>query len=97
MYNGLKSIRRERATLERNRVIMTSMMEDENLSDLMQDAIPGSYVESVDDSDIEKLIANLPESDMEDEDIERVLKADMDLDVDGILGIEDSPSVEIDE
>ena len=97
MYNGLKSIRRERATLERNRVIMTSMMEDANLSDLMQDAIPGSYVESVDDSDIEKLIANLPESDMEDEDIERVLKADMDLDVDGILGIEDSPSVEIDE
>ena len=97
MYNGLKSIRRERATLERNRVIMTSMMEDENLSDLMQDVIPGSYVESVDDSDIEKLIANLPESDMEDEDIERVLKADMDLDVDGILGIEDSPSVEIDE
>ena len=97
MYNGLKSIRRERATLERNRVIMTSMMEDANLSDLMQDAIPGSYVESVDDSDIEKLIANLPESDMEDEDIERVLKADMDLDVDGVLGIEDSPSVEIDE
>ena len=88
MYNSLKSIRRERASLERDRVVISSMLEDARIADTLAEH-DGAFLESTDDAEIEALIARLPESDSEDDEIERVLKADNDLDIDGILDIVD--------
>ena len=71
MYTGLKSIRYERAKLERNRVLMTSMMEDANISETMNLVHKEKFYESVDDAEIEALIDQLPESDTDDAEIER--------------------------
>lgn len=96
IYSGFQSIRKERATLERNRVVMSSMMEDAKINDAWTSNFSQDFFEGVDDSEIEELIARIPESDPSDEDaeVERILMSDNDMDVDGILGVEDSPSVE---
>ena len=96
IFSGFQSIRKERAMLERNRVVMTSMMEDAKISDAWTSAFSQDFFEGVNDSEIEELIARIPESDPSDEDaeVERILMSDNDLDVDGILGVEDSPCYE---
>lgn len=91
MINGLKSIRRERASLERDRVIMGSMMEDAETNDILFDTVDSTFLESVSEDEIEELIDKIPESDEEDEQVERVLRApDTGLDADGILGIDNN-------
>lgn len=88
MINGLKSIRRERASLERDRVVMTSMMEDAKIAESIVE-YDSEFFESVSSEEIEELITKIPESDDEDEQIEKILVSPNDgLDVDGILGVE---------
>lgn len=96
IFNGFQSIRRERATLERTRVVLTSMMEDSKVGDAFANTVSSNYFEGVDDSELEELISKIPESDPSDEEkeVDKILLSDNDLDVDGILGVEDSPSVD---
>ena len=90
MMNGLNSIRRERASLERDRVVFGSMLEDAEIADAFESVI-GDVFESVTDEEIEDLIDKIPESDEDDAQIERILKAgDEGLDVDEILGVDES-------
>ena len=88
MINGLKSIRRERAALERDRIVIGSMLEDSVIGEAFLD-YDDTFFEGVTSEEIEDLIDKIPESDESDEEIERILKSDSDVDVDQILGIED--------
>lgn len=94
MMNGLKSIRRERAMLERNRVVIGSMFESEEINAAIEE-MATDYIESVTDEEIEAMIDKIPESDDEDEQIEKILLSDSDMDVDDVLGVDDE--VELDE
>lgn len=86
MLHGFKSIRRERASLERDRVVMTAMLEDATVADLLEST--DTVMEGVSDDEIEDLIAKIPESEDDDEQVDRILDSDEGLDVDGILGVE---------
>lgn len=88
MLNGLKSIRTERAQLERNRVVIGSMIESAEIANSFND-FDDTFFEGVSTDEIEELIDKIPESDEEDEQIERILKSKEDIDVDEILGIDD--------
>lgn len=90
MISGLKSIRRERASLERDRVLLTSMLEDAEIADAIDSVIEDSYFEGVSEDEIEQLIAKIPESDEEDEQVDRILASNEDLDVDAILNVTDN-------
>lgn len=98
IFSGLTSIRRERAEIERNRVVMTSMLEDAKVADAFS-VISDTYFEGVEDSDIEELIARIPESDpsTEEDEVNRILASDNSLDIDGILDVEDSPEFDDEE
>jgi len=87
MINGLKSVRRERAALERDRIVMGSMIEDSVISEAFLD-YDDAIFEGVTSEEIEELIDKIPESDESDDEIERILKSNSDMDVDQILGIE---------
>lgn len=87
MINGLKSVRRERAALERDRIVMGSMIEDSVISEAFLD-YDDAIFEGVTSEEIEELIDKIPESDETDDEIERILKSNSDMDVDQILGIE---------
>lgn len=87
MFSGLKSIRKERASLERNRVLITSMMEDAHMSDAFM-AADENFFEGVSIDEIDELINKLPESDEEDAQIQRILASDEDMDIDEIIGVE---------
>lgn len=96
IFSGFQTIRRERASLERNRVMMSSMLEGDKIATAFENAIEHDMFEGVDDAELEELIARIPESDPEDEDeqIEKILMSNNDLDIDGVLDIEDSPDVD---
>jgi hypothetical protein len=91
MISGLKSIRRERAKLERDRVVLGSMMEDAKIADAL-DALTDTILEGVSDDQMEDLIDRIPESDEEDEQVEKILASDNDegLDVDEILDVDET-------
>lgn len=95
MINGLKSIRRERATLERDRVLIGSMLEDARQSDII-DMMVDDFCESVTSEDIEDLINKIPESEEDDAQVERILKSNEDINIDAMLGIDEVDSFEID-
>lgn len=84
MINGLKSIRRERASLERERVLIGSMLESAMVSDML---VGDVMFEDVSEDELEELIERIPESDSEDSEIDRVADSDEDLDIDAILGV----------
>ena len=65
MLHGFKSIRRERASLERDRVVMTAMLEDATVADLLEST--DTVMEGVSDVEIEDLIAKIPESEEDDD------------------------------
>lgn len=88
MISGLKSIRRERAALERDRIVIGSMLEDSIIGEAFLD-YDNAFFEGVTSEEIEDLIDKIPESDESDEEIERILKSGPDANVDQILGIED--------
>lgn len=88
MISGLKSIRRERASLERDRVIIGSMLEDAQIAEGF-DELDSEFLEGVSSEEIEELIDRIPQSDEEDDQIEKILKSSDDLGVDEILGVDE--------
>lgn len=94
MYEGLKSIRRERAIMEKNRVLISSMMEDSKINSGFE-SLRSDFFEGVSNDEIEELISRLPESDDEDNQVDRILSADGNLNVDQILGIDSDDLDEI--
>lgn len=88
MISGLKSIRRERASLERDRVVLGSMLEDAQIAEGF-DELDSEFFEGVSSEEIEELIDRIPQSDEEDDQIEKILKSSDDLGVDEILGIDE--------
>lgn len=93
MISGLKSIRRERASLERDRVVLGSMMEDAHIAEGF-DELDSEFFEGVSSEEIEELIDKIPQSDEEDDQIEKILKSSHDLGIDEILGVEDECNME---
>jgi hypothetical protein len=87
MMNGLKSIRRERASLERDRVVLTSMMAETAVADAIM-SMDEKFYESVEDDEIDAAIDKIPEADDDDEQINRILDSDKDMNLDEILGID---------
>lgn len=88
MIKGLKSIRQERASLERDRVLFGSMLEDARIADTYDSLIETDLFEGVGPEEIDELIERTPESDEEDEQVERILSSENNLSVDDILGID---------
>lgn len=90
MIEAFKSVRKERATIEHDRLILESMMEDEILDNTMGSLIPSTMMEDVDisDADIEALIDKIPESDDTDEQIDTILKSKKNLSIDDVMGID---------
>ena len=88
MISGLKSIRRERASLERDRVVLGSMLEDAQIAEGF-DELDSEFFEGVSSEEIEELIDRIPQSDEEDDQIEKILKSSDDLGVDEILGTDE--------
>ena len=72
MISGLKSIRRERASLERDRVVLGSMLEDAQIAEGF-DELDSEFFEGVSSEEIEELIDRIPQSDEEDDQIEKIL------------------------
>ena len=96
MFAGLKSSRRERAELERARVMITSMMESSEIQDTFDAIETGDFFEGVTAEEIEDMIDKIPETDLEDEQVDKILGSEENLTIDQILGIEDDGTVEID-
>lgn len=88
MYKGFKSIRNERAALERDRVLISSSILESEVDDLIDALDEVDIFESVTDEDIEKAIRDLPELDEDDEQLDRILRSETDLDIDDIFGID---------
>ena len=93
MISGLKSIRRERASLERDRVVLGSMLEDAQIAEGF-DELDSEFLEGVSSEEIEELIDRIPQSDEEDDQIEKILKSSDDLGVDEILGVDEVDMME---
>lgn len=87
MINGLKSIRKERASLEINRVITESMLQDSKIAEAFEN-LDDDFFEGVSEDEIENLIERIPESDEEDEQVDKVLNSEKGLNVDEILGVD---------
>lgn len=88
MINGLKLIRYERALLERDRVVMGTMISESPMGEAFLD-YDDTFFEGVTSEEIEELIDKIPESDDTDDEVERILKSDSDMDVDQVLGIDE--------
>ena len=93
MINGLRHVARDRARLERDRVVLSSMIRDMNINESVLDIVADSFYESGEENDnIDELIEKIPESTPEDEEkeIDRVLSSETGLEVDEILDIQDA-------
>lgn len=93
MINGLRHVARDRARLERDRVVLSSMIRDMNINESVLDIVADSFYESgEEDENIDELIEKIPESTPEDEEkeIDRVLSSETGLEVDEILDIQDA-------
>lgn len=95
MYSGLKSVRRERASLEHKRVVIESMIEDAKISDEF-DSLDPNYFEGTSEDEIEELIKRIPESNEEDDQVDKVLNSNENLNMDEILGIDSGEDFEDD-
>lgn len=87
MFGGLKSIRRERAALERDRVVLGTMMEDAEVAEAVE-SMDTDFFEGVTSDEIDELIDRLPESDDEDAQVDKILNSKEDMSVDEILGVD---------
>ena len=87
MFGGLKSIRRERAALERDRVVLGTMMEDAEVAEAVE-SMDTDFFEGVTSDEIDELIDRLPESDDEDGQVDKILNSKEDMSVDEILGVD---------
>lgn len=91
MFGGLKSIRRERAALERDRVVLGTMMEDAEVAEAVE-SMDTDFFEGVTSDEIDELIDRLPESDDEDAQVDKILNSKEDMSVDEILGVDNVES-----
>ena len=89
MIEAFKSVRKERASIERDRLYIESMMEDEAVDAALSAMAPMTMMEGVDisDADIEALIDKLPVTDGDDEEIEKILQSKKNLSIDDVMGI----------
>ena len=89
MIEAFKSVRKERASIERDRLYIESMMEDEATEAALCALVPETMMEDVDisDADIEALIDKLPVTDGDDEEIEKILQSKKNLSIDDVMGI----------
>ena len=87
MFGGLKSIRRERAALERDRVVLGTMMEDAEVAEAVE-SMDTDFFEGVTSDEIDELIDRLPESDDEDAQVDKILNSKEDMSVDEISGVD---------
>ena len=85
MMNGLHSIRRERASLERDRVVIGAMTEH-TIANAIEDMDP-NFFEDTTQEEIDELIERIPEYDGDEEEIDRILDSEEDLNLDDILGV----------
>ena len=98
MTSALKSVKSERAALERDRVVIGSMIQDSVVAEAVE-SVDIDFFEGVSGEEVADLIDRIPESDEEDEQVDRILSADEDLNVDDILGIKigDEPDINYDD
>lgn len=97
MTSALKSVKQERAALERDRVVMGSMIQDGVVAEAVE-SFDTDFFEGVSGEEVAELIDRIPESDEEDEQVDRILNADEDLDIDDVLGVEhDDAEIVIDD
>ena len=89
MIEAFKSVRKERAGIEHDRLYIESMMEDEAVDATLSAMAPMTMMEGVDisDADIEALIDKLPVTDGDDEEIEKILQSKKNLSIDDVMGI----------
>ena len=87
MYDGLVAIRRKRAELERNRVLIGSEVQDSYIDEVFNVAENTNYLESVTEEELEKLIDALPATDSTEEELDRILATSEELGADEILDI----------
>lgn len=88
LFDGLNSIRRERAALERDRVVIGSMVEDAAISESIV-ALGSDFFEDASEEELNDIIDKIPVDDSDiDRQVDRVLASDTDMDVDDILGID---------
>lgn len=88
MTSALKSVKQERAALERDRVVIGSMIADGVVAEAVE-SFDTDFFEGVSGEEVAELIDRIPESDEEDEQVDRILNADRDLSVNDVLGVED--------
>lgn len=90
MIEAFKSVRKERASIEHDRLFIESMMEDEAIDAALSAMAPMTMMEGVDisDEDIEALIDKLPVVDGDDQEIDKILQSKKNLSIDDVLGIE---------
>ena len=88
MFEAFKSVRKERAEIERDRLYLESMAADDMIENYMN-LIPGSMMEDVDvsDAEIEALIDKIPDSDNVDQEVEDILKSKKNISIDDLIGI----------
>ena len=89
MIEAFKSVRKERAGIEHDRLCIESMLEDEAVDAALSAMAPMTMMEGVDisDADIEALIDKLPVTDGDDEEIEKILQSKKNLSIDDVMGI----------
>ena len=89
MIEAFKSVRKERASIERDRLYIESMMEDDATEAAPCALVPETMMEDVDisDADIEALIDKLPVTDGDDQEVEKILQSKKNLSIDDVMNI----------
>ena len=95
MINGLKSIARQRAIMEAEAIMMEAVMDSQEVADLflmedgestIEDVYSDDDVDIPSESELDDLIDNLPESDIDDEDIlNRMMDSNDEIGIDDIF------------
>lgn len=92
MIRGLKAVARERASMERNRIVLSTMVDDMFLSEsFMESELP--EIENEEYDEIDKLIDSIPVQDMDDReasDIDQIIQSEESMEVDDMLAIQDA-------
>lgn len=90
MIEAFKSVRKERAGIEHDRLYIESMLEDENVDAAIAALAPTAMMEDVDisDADIEALLDKIPVADGDDEEVEKILQSKKNLSIDDVMGID---------
>ncbi len=96
MIRGLKAVARNRARLERDRIIYSSMIKDMEFADAMLESSSDYMLEDgdqFDNEELDKFIEMIPVTDTdaaEEEQIQQIIDSDKSLEVDDLLAINDA-------